>query len=162
MSYGIDVMWAIVSGAVVGGGILLFVMAVRGLPVRPGRPTRDRDLRETLRSMSGRLAVAAVAAVLTLVLTRWVIAAIGTALLVLGWNGIAGGAAEERRAMARLEGLAAWTESLRDTIAGAVGLEQAIPSSLRGASPALQQPLPEPIEAPLRTSVFSTAQSASV
>ena len=29
--------------------------------------------------------------------------------------------------MARLEALATWTESLRDTIAGAVGLEQAIP-----------------------------------
>jgi Flp pilus assembly protein TadB len=43
--------------------------------------------------------------------------------------------------MARLEGLASWTESLRDTIAGAVGLEQAIPSSLRAAAPSLQEPL---------------------
>ena len=43
--------------------------------------------------------------------------------------------------MARLEALAAWTESLRDTIAGAVGLEQAIPSSLRVAAPSLQEPL---------------------
>jgi Flp pilus assembly protein TadB len=43
--------------------------------------------------------------------------------------------------MARLEGLATWTESLRDTIAGAVGLEQAIPSSLRIAAPSLQEPL---------------------
>ena len=34
-----------------------------------------------------------------------------------------------------------WTESLRDTIAGAVGLEQAIPSSLRVAAPSLQEPL---------------------
>jgi Type II secretion system (T2SS), protein F len=141
VTYGIDVMWAILSGALVGGGIILLIMAVRGLPVRPSRPTGGRDLRETLRNMSTRLAVAAVAAVLTLVLTRWVVAALGTALLVAAWNGIAGGAAEERRAMARLEGLAAWTESLRDTIAGAVGLEQAIPASLRGASPALQQPL---------------------
>jgi Flp pilus assembly protein TadB len=43
--------------------------------------------------------------------------------------------------MARLEALAAWTESLRDTIAGAVGLEQAIPSSLRAVAPVLQPPL---------------------
>jgi len=40
-----------------------------------------------------------------------------------------GGAAEERRAIARLDALASWTESLRDTIAGAVGLEQAIPAA---------------------------------
>jgi len=76
-----------------------------------------------------------------LVVTRWPIAAAGTGALVLGWNGLAGGAAEERRGMARLEALAAWTESLRDTIAGAVGLEQAIPASQRAAAPALQQPL---------------------
>ena len=43
--------------------------------------------------------------------------------------------------MARLEGLAIWTESLRDTIAGAVGLEQAIPASLRVAAPSLAEPL---------------------
>jgi Flp pilus assembly protein TadB len=34
-----------------------------------------------------------------------------------------------------------WTESLRDTIAGAVGLEQAIPSSLRAATPIIHGPL---------------------
>jgi Flp pilus assembly protein TadB len=43
--------------------------------------------------------------------------------------------------MTRLEGLATWTEALRDTIAGAVGLEQAIPSSVRVAAPAIREPL---------------------
>ena len=43
--------------------------------------------------------------------------------------------------MARLEALATWTESLRDTIAGAVGLEQAIPASLRAAGPTLAESL---------------------
>ena len=72
--------------------------------------------------------------------TRWIVAGIGLALLVLAWRTL-GGAAGERRAMVRLEALATWTESLRDTIAGAVGLEQAIPSSLRVAAPSLQEPL---------------------
>ena len=40
----------------------------------------------------------------------------------------------ERRSSA-LEGLAAWTEALRDTIAGAVGLEQAIPATTVNAAP---------------------------
>src|SRR5690606_8741785 len=37
--------------------------------------------------------------------------------------------------------LAAWTESLRDTIAGAVGLEQAIPATTYAASPAIRPAL---------------------
>jgi Flp pilus assembly protein TadB len=69
-----------------------------------------------------------------------VVAAIGIGFLAFGWQGI-GGAAGERKAMVRLEGLAMWTESLRDTIAGAVSLEQAIPSSLRAAAPAIHDPL---------------------
>jgi Flp pilus assembly protein TadB len=77
---------------------------------------------------------------LTLAATRWVVAGIGIALLALGWRSL-GGAVAERRAMNRLEGLAVWTESLRDTIAGAVGLEQAIPASLRVAAPTIRGPL---------------------
>ena len=37
--------------------------------------------------------------------------------------------------------MAAWTESLRDTIAGAVGLEQAIPATVYAAAPAIQPQL---------------------
>lgn len=61
--------------------------------------------------------------------------------------------------MKRVEALASWTESLRDTIAGAVGLEQAIPASARAAAPSLRphldalidrlrarEPLPEALQ----------------
>jgi Flp pilus assembly protein TadB len=65
---------------------------------------------------------------------------VGATLLVLSWRGLSG-VAGERAAIARLEALATWTESLRDTIAGAVGLEQAIPASLRVAAPTLREPL---------------------
>ncbi len=54
---------------------------------------------------------------------------IGTVVLVLFWGQLFGGAGAEKLAMRRVEALAMWTESLRDTIAGAVGLEQAIPAS---------------------------------
>jgi Flp pilus assembly protein TadB len=130
----------IVAGAVGGGGIFLLVVAVRGLPARP-QSARATRLERALRDMAGvRGATALVLGALTLLATRWVVAGIGVALLALGWRSL-GGAASERKAIARLEGLAAWTESLRDTIAGAVGLEQAIPSSLRAAAPSLQEPL---------------------
>lgn len=131
---------AITAGAVAGAGLFLLAVALRGLPPRPPSP-RSLRLRAQLRDLLGpRGAIALLAGVLVLLATGWVVAGIGTALLMLGWRGI-GGAAGERRAMARLEGLAMWTESLRDTIAGAVSLEQAIPSSLRAAAPSIQGPL---------------------
>ncbi|GLY89249.1 type II secretion system F family protein [Actinoallomurus iriomotensis] len=128
---------ALVAGALTGGGVLLLIVAIRGVRPRPGRPsTRSRE--EIIRTLTTRTALAVVVGVLVLIITRWPVAGVGAALLVLGWNSIGGGAAEERRSMARLEALAAWTESLRDTIAGAVGLEQAIPSSLRAVAPVLR------------------------
>lgn len=131
---------AVLVGALAGGGVFLLVVALRGLP--PGAPSRRfARLEEQLRVLfSIRGAIAIIVGVLVLVATRWVVAGIGATLLALAWRSL-GGAASERRAMARLEGLATWTESLRDTIAGAVGLEQAIPASLRAAAPSLQEPL---------------------
>jgi Flp pilus assembly protein TadB len=128
---------AILAGAMAGGGIFLFIVAVRGVRPHLGRPS-GRSREELVRTLSTRTALAVIAGVVVLIITQWPVAALGTGLLVLGWNTIGGGAAEERRAMARLEALAAWTESLRDTIAGAVGLEQAIPSSLRAVAPVLE------------------------
>ena len=130
----------ILAGAVLGGGVFLLVVAIRGVTARPAS-ARASKLERALRDVAGvRGAVALVLGALTLLATRWVVAGIGVALLALGWRSL-GGASGERRAIARLEGLASWTESLRDTIAGAVGLEQAIPSSQRAAAPSLQEPL---------------------
>ena len=116
------------------------MLALRGLP--PARPGgRSARLERQIRDLIGpRGALALIAGALVLLATGWIVGGIGAALLVLGWRSL-GGASSERRAMARLEALATWTESLRDTIAGAVGLEQAIPASLRAAAPSLQEPL---------------------
>ncbi|GAB3682168.1 type II secretion system F family protein [Actinocorallia lasiicapitis] len=141
MSFGADVLFALFGGGIAASGLVLLVTAVRGFPVKPGRPTRKQARQDLIRRLTTRTGVAAIVGVLVLILTRWPVAAGGMALLVLGWDSVTGGASEERKAMARLEGLASWAESLRDTIAGAVGLEQAIPSSVRAASPALQPPL---------------------
>lgn len=127
---------ALLAGALAGGGLLLLIVAVRGVRPRPGRPPGP-SRQELIRTLTTRTGLAIVSAVGVLIITRWPVAAVGAGLLVMGWRTLSGGAAEERRAMARLEALAAWTESLRDTIAGAVGLEQAIPSSLRAVAPVL-------------------------
>ena len=131
---------AILAGAVAGTGMFLFLVAMRGLPPKqPGGP--PGRLQRMAREMAGaRGVIAVVAGLVTLVATRWLVAGAGVFLLVLSWRGLAG-AASERVALVRLEALATWTESLRDTIAGAVGLEQAIPASLRAAAPILTEPL---------------------
>jgi len=131
---------AILIGGLTGAALFLAIVALYGLPSRrPGSgPSRlDRLRRDVL---SGRGAVAVVIAILILVSTRWVAASVGIGLLAYNWRSLSGAGAE-RQAVARLEGLATWTESLRDTIAGAVGLEQAIPSSTRIAAPSIREPL---------------------
>jgi Flp pilus assembly protein TadB len=135
---------AALAGAIAGAGLFLLLVALRGLPARPpGQPGR---LRRWAREVGpARLATAALAGLVVLVATGWLAAGVGAVLLVLSWRGMSG-AAGERAAMARLEALATWTESLRDTIAGAVGLEQAIPASLRAAAPSLREPLTAMVE----------------
>lgn len=136
-----DVLLAMAAGALAAAGLVLFVAAIRGSVPGPAKPTRKRTRQDVIKSLSTRTGIAIIAGVSVLVVTRWVVAAAGAALLVLGWDTLTGGVGEERRSMARLEALASWAESLRDTIAGAVGLEQAIPSSVRAASPVLQPAL---------------------
>jgi len=135
---------AILAGALAGAGLFLLVVALRGLPPRaPGEPGR---LRGWAREVGpARMATAVLAGLVALVATGWLVAGAGAALLVLSWRGMSG-VAGERAAMARLEALATWTESLRDTIAAAVGLEQAIPASLRAAAPSLREPLTAMVE----------------
>jgi Flp pilus assembly protein TadB len=138
-----DLLPALLAGGVAGAGLLLLVVAVRGLPRRPPAapaPPGGR-LPPALAFLSRRGWKATIAALLALAITRWPIAALGAGLLTMTWHGLLGGAGDERLSIARIEALASWTESVRDTIAGAVGLEQAIPSSLRAAGQVMQEPL---------------------
>ncbi|MFG3258095.1 type II secretion system F family protein [Streptomyces sp. NPDC048172] len=138
--FSLDTLYALGCGIAVGGGIALLIVAVRGLPAKSHAEKEEAGERasELARFMSKRGSIAVCGGLLVLLLTRWPVAAIATGVLVFLWDRLFGGAAEERAAMRRVEALAAWTESLRDTIAGAVGLEQAIPASARAAAPSLR------------------------
>jgi Flp pilus assembly protein TadB len=129
----------VLLGALVGAGILLLVWSLT--PQEPSRVATQSTLLRRVRSFGARLPIAFGVALVLLVLTRWpVLAAAGAALVLLA-PFLMGGAGSEKAAIARLDGLAAWTESLRDTIAGAVGLEQAIPATAYAASPAISPQL---------------------
>ncbi|GAB2616031.1 type II secretion system F family protein [Kribbella endophytica] len=130
---------ALLSGAVVGGGILLLIVALRGTEPRDETPSlfkrsRSADGRRQLTRLGAGIAVG----LIVLVVTRWLVLAVALGLLAAMADRFFGGTGEERRAIERLEALATWTEALRDTIAGAVGLEQAIPATAVNAAPAIK------------------------
>jgi Flp pilus assembly protein TadB len=130
----------VLAGAVAGGALLVLVLALvpREEPVETKAPSQ---LLGGLRRAGLRLPIAIGVALLVLLLTRWPVATIASGILVFAWPMLFGGANEERVAITRLEAVAAWTESLRDTVAGAVGLEQAIPATAYAASPAIAKEL---------------------
>ncbi len=124
--------------AALAGSLVLLVAALRGWTPQPaaGRNRRRID------GVSGRRAGYAIGAgLLVAVVTRWPVAAGATAVLVWWWPKMFGAARASSQEMDRLEGLTTWTESLRDTIAGSIGLEQAIPATVDVAPPALQPSL---------------------
>jgi Flp pilus assembly protein TadB len=139
MTYGLQ--FGILLGVVFGLGLFVAVLAVVGLPERPtGRPPRARRLPRGSQ-LTTKIAIALVAGGLTLLFTRWVVAALAIAALAFFWDKVVGGDKQERVGIARLEAMASWTESLRDTIAGAVGLEQAIPATAVNAGAAVRPSL---------------------
>lgn len=130
----------ILLGALVGGGLVLLVVALRGTAGKLATPNRAGA--DSLLDRVGRQTVyGIVAGLIALAITRWPVAGVGAGVLIAFWPVLFGGAKAEREAIARLDGLAAWTESLRDTIAGAVGLEQAIPATVYASSPSIQPQL---------------------
>jgi len=118
-------------GAGLGAGIVLLALALR--PAEVSTPTRMPAAQ--LLAGGRRVAPAAVAALAVLAVTRWLAVAVGMALLVLLWPALFGGGKAEARAVARIEALAAWTESLRDMVATGIALPDALPASTRSASP---------------------------
>lgn len=130
-------------GAIIGFGVFLLVLFLVGSEPgsKEGTPEGFSLSRIDLRSTSVQVGLALVAFFVVLAVTQWVVLAVAMGLLVGFWKRIFGGVAEERRAIERLEGLAGWTEALRDTIAGAVGLEQAIPATTINAAPLIRPSL---------------------
>jgi Flp pilus assembly protein TadB len=131
---------AITAGTVVGVGLLLLVLSIAGIPRRESTGYDGRRRLDVQRS-TVKLAIGVGVGLVTLVITRWVVLAVALGVLAVLWEQIFGGVQSERKAIAKLDGLAAWTESLRDTIAGAVGLEQAIPATAVNASPTIRPAL---------------------
>jgi hypothetical protein len=114
--------------------------------VTAARRLKSERRAKARRRLATRAMLALTGGLIMAVATGWPVAGIGAAALVLAWDKVAGGLASERAAATKVEALAAWTETLRDTMAASAGLEQAIPAAARTAHPILARPMAGMIE----------------
>lgn len=134
---------SITAGAGFGlGCVLLWYALTRRPDTTAGATPGRRAVSSRTSRRRGQQALAGVlVGVVVLVVSRWVVLAVVLGVLVAFWDRAFGGARQERAAIGRIEGLAGWIEALRDTIAGAVGLEQAIPATAVNAAPSIRPSL---------------------
>lgn len=130
----------LLAGLGLGAGLLIIVASSRGWSLADRFASRGPS-RKISRDTRLRIGIAIVAFLIVLLVTRWIVAAVAAAAIVVVWPYLFGSDAQGRRDLAYLDGLASWTESLRDTIAGAIGLEQAIPATTTNAPAVLAEPL---------------------
>ena len=114
---------ATLCGAGVGLGLVVIWAGLRGLDLP--RPTRASS-RPKIERANLRIGLAAGAAVIVGAATGWPVGAVLAALAGWGAPGLLGGTRGAQAAVGRIEAIAGWAEMLRDTMAGAAGLEQAI------------------------------------
>ena len=134
---------ALLCGAI-GLAVILLYIGIRGTVDDPtAGPTFGDRITAALHSpaLTSRVAGGVVVGALTLLVTRWPVAAVGLALLVIFWPQLFGGTRNEQSQIARLEALVIWTEALRDTMSAHASLEQAIPATTANAPILIRQPL---------------------
>jgi tight adherence protein B len=132
------------AGMALGAGVLLVVVGLAGSDQPRTRPSTPRGWRlRQLGSARRRLLLAAVGALAGLVLTRWPAGVLLGGLLGAAAPSLFGADRARKAATAKVEAVAVWTEMLRDLMAAASGLEEAITASARTGV------VPEPIRAPV-------------
>ncbi|MGW7514141.1 type II secretion system F family protein [Streptomyces sp. NPDC054796] len=127
-------------GLGVGTGLAVLVRAWRGRFTAVPGPMR-RLIRRTAHRppyARRRLAASVTAGVLMGVVTGWVTGALLAAMATWSLPRVLEAATADQQETARIEGIAGWTETLRDTLAAAAGLEQAIMATAHTAPKAVR------------------------
>ncbi len=109
-------------------GLLLVVQGIRGKHILPSIDSIFPD-GTTTAAATAWAAAAFIVGLIVLAVTQWIGAAIGMGLLVGGLPWFFGGTAQSGREIERTQAIATWTEMIRDNLAGAAGLEQALLST---------------------------------
>lgn len=113
-------------GTIFASGIVLALAAWSGW--QP--PAFTRQVAVRIRHVKAELWKTIAVAVAVAAITRWPVAAISAGAMTWLWPELFGGTRQSRNELASLEAVATWTESLRDTMAAAIGLEQAVIASV--------------------------------
>lgn len=131
---------AAATGGLIGFGLWLGVTAVRGIKVVPDArrlvPAAVRAERAT-----AWLAGALLTGIIVGLVTGWPVAGIGTALGVLAGPAAMGGTARRAQETATADAIATWADMIRDTMAGASGLEESLIQTAAVAPTAIRRQL---------------------
>lgn len=119
-----DTLIILLAGAGAGLGLWLTVNAVRGVSMLPKRIPRNRD--GVGKDQLTRIGSALIGALIVGLVTRWPVAAAATFGGVLLAPRILAGKQQRRSDIEVAQAIATWTDMIRDTLAGAAGLEQTI------------------------------------
>lgn len=135
-------------GAVVGLGVLLLALGIRG--TTPSEPRQSQSLPPWMADrLSLRVALGGAGLIVVWLVTGWpaggAIAAVGG----VAAPSLVGARARRNEAVARIEAIAAWAEQLRDVMAAAAGIQEAIVATGRLAP------------APIRTEVRGLVERIS-
>lgn len=123
----------IVCGVGIGVGVLLFIAGWRGTSL----VTRRRN-GPHLGVHVTRLSISAAVGVLVILITGWLVAGVLAGAFAFVARRLFGSNARQKASIERTEAVAAWAEMLRDTMAGAAGIEQAITATANAAPAAIR------------------------
>lgn len=142
----LQMLLVLAAAALCASGVVLVVAGLRGRDPAPAeRPQRRLAARLSALVagpwLTARLVAGLALAAVIMVGTRWPVAAVAAAALVVLWPAVFGARRQVRDRNTLLEALVMWTESLRDIVGGANGLIEAIPVSVASAHPILADPL---------------------
>ncbi len=112
-------------GSLTGFGLWLGITAMRGVRVIPDSHRLVPATVPPQRAVAW-LAAALGSGLVVGVVTGWPVAGIGAVLGVLAAPAALGGAARRQQETATAQGIATWADMIRDTMAGASGLEESL------------------------------------
>ena len=123
------------SGALIVGGLIALVVALRPSPVveRPSRPRKVRTLTKQTRIL---LLAGFAAGVAAFLVTGWGLALVVVPVAFVGLPVLLSSSSAAQR-IARLEAMEEWTRSLSGVLTVGVGLEQALVATLRSTPAAI-------------------------
>ncbi|MBA8823804.1 Flp pilus assembly protein TadB [Saccharopolyspora lacisalsi] len=129
-------------GAGIAAGLILLGVGVRGR-FSTGEARWRKWLRQRQHGSPRWPAASIISGLVVGWFTGWVVGGLLTALAMWSLPRVLGGDKEHDRRVARIEAVAAWAEMLRDTLAAAAGLEQAITATVDTAPEAIRDDIRE-------------------